>query len=51
MAGAIGRLQVGAKVREVAEALGYDDPFAFSRQFKRVVGRPPRTVGLPVPAR
>ncbi|MFP4379968.1 MAG: helix-turn-helix transcriptional regulator [Candidatus Sumerlaeia bacterium] len=29
-------------VREVAERLGYGDPFAFSKQFKRIVGVSPK---------
>jgi len=31
-----------AKVAEVAEALGYEDPLHFSRVFRRVIGMPPR---------
>ena len=31
----------GADVQEVAAELGYSDPFAFSRQFKRQTGLPP----------
>jgi len=38
-----GLLLGGASVREAAEALGYPDPFAFSKQFKREVGVPPST--------
>jgi len=33
----------GLKVREVAEACGYSDPFLFSRQFKQCRGRSPRS--------
>ncbi len=31
-----------AKIGEVAEALGYPDPFHFSRVFKKVYGVSPR---------
>ncbi|HRJ48681.1 MAG TPA: helix-turn-helix transcriptional regulator, partial [Opitutaceae bacterium] len=33
----------GASVKSVALALGFADPFTFSRAFKRVTGRAPRT--------
>ena len=35
------RLLAGQSVSAVAEALGYPDPFAFSKQFKHIVGMPP----------
>lgn len=31
----------GASTHQVAESVGYKDPFYFSRQFKRVIGIPP----------
>lgn len=31
----------GQRVKEVSEALGFSNPFHFSRVFKRVLGRPP----------
>ncbi|MEM6689164.1 MAG: AraC family transcriptional regulator, partial [Planctomycetota bacterium] len=34
------------KVREVAEELGFNDPFQFSRAFKRVYGVPPKQLLL-----
>lgn len=30
------------KVREVAEALGYSDPFIFSKEFRKMYGHPPK---------
>lgn len=37
------------RVAEVAEMVGYPDPYHFSRVFRRVVGRPPSTVRTPLP--
>lgn len=39
---ALPRLAAGAAVTEVALALGYDNPAAFTTMFKRVLGQPPR---------
>jgi AraC-like DNA-binding protein len=35
----------GASVKEVATRVGFDDPFYFSRVFKRVMCRTPGSVG------
>ncbi len=35
-------LQPGARIKEVARVMGYDNPFSFSRQFKAVTGLSPR---------
>jgi len=35
-------LQPGARIKEVARLMGYDNPFSFSRQFKAVTGLSPR---------
>jgi len=40
-------LRVGdQKVREVAEALGYADPYIFSKEFRKMFGHPPKTERL-----
>lgn len=39
---ALPRLAAGAPVTEVAMALGYDNPAAFTTMFKRLLGAPPR---------
>lgn len=42
MAYAVEQLQNGANsVKEVAHALGFDDPAAFSRAFRRIIGKAP----------
>ncbi|WP_417268839.1 helix-turn-helix domain-containing protein [Celeribacter sp.] len=38
---AIRRLDMGLTVKQVAEELGYSDPYFFSRQFKRHIGASP----------
>lgn len=38
-------LREGRSVSEVSQALGYQNPFHFSRQFKAVFGTPPSRVG------
>lgn len=35
-------LAEGGRVGEVAERLGYPDPYSFSKQFKQVIGRTPK---------
>ncbi|MEM6260349.1 MAG: AraC family transcriptional regulator [Planctomycetota bacterium] len=39
-----GLLFAGASVKEVAEKLGYSDPFHFSRAFRRICGKTPSEV-------
>lgn len=38
------RLRQGASVKEVALALGFSDPYHFSKKFKELVGHPPSRV-------
>lgn len=38
---AVERLRDGATVKETAHALGFADPYHFSRKFKQIVGHPP----------
>jgi AraC-like DNA-binding protein len=35
-------VETDGRISEIASALGYDDPYHFSRAFKRVTGTPPR---------
>jgi AraC-like DNA-binding protein len=53
MAGAANRLrEPGVTVKEVAAAVGFDDPFHFSRVFKQVLGVSPSRLGRhPHPSR
>jgi AraC-like DNA-binding protein len=47
MSHAASLLQTGAPVKQVADELGYGDPFHFSRVFKSVMGVPPSRLTVP----
>jgi AraC-like DNA-binding protein len=44
---AVALLSAGHKAQAVAEAVGYDNAFAFSSAFKRVMGQSPRAYKIP----